>query len=600
MQIYSGSTVKLYIIAVDATDYQTRETGLFPIGWSVYNSHNGGSASLQSASFTEVSSGTMAGVYYFSWTAPTISSGVDLEEGVLHITHSSGAMAPITLQYTLARPKITTGDTLSSTAPPTVQDIVDGVWDEQIVTGGHTQVGSFGYKVFDLPVESVIADAVWDELETSHNIANSYGKIIGDNIDAPISSSGGGGATAADIADAVWNELQADHVSAGTFGEIATEIASILADTNELQLNQGNWLTATGFNTVAPDNASIAAILADTNELQLNQGNWLTATGFNTVAPDNASIAAILADTNELQTNQNNWLTATGFSTHSAADAASAVWEEAVSGHNTANTFGKFLRNLKEGTISVEGSVVGTPNSTVFATDLTQTNSSFYHDKNIVFISGSLAGQTRRIESYNGTTKEITVSDAWSFAPTAGDEFLILATHEYGIAEIVDAVWTETLSDHSGVSGSTAEQLASGVGGGGGDSAADIYTHFTTGSNADAFKADLTGIATSADVAALSSGGTGLNQVTVRVQDTNANALQGAVVNIDNTVLSLVTTPTGEVVFNLDASSYTFDVSPPAGYSTPASQTLSVTGDATLVFTLSGSGTSGGSVGWVG
>ena len=592
MQIYSGSTVKLYIIAVDATDYQTRETGLFPIGWSVYNSHNGGSASLQSASFTEVSSGTMAGVYYFSWTAPTISSGVDLEEGVLHITHSSGAMAPITLQYTLARPKITTGDTLSSTAPPTAD---------------------------------AIADAVWDEPTLGHQTAGTTGEAL--------TSSGGGGATAADIADAVWNELQADHVSVGSFGEIATEIASILADTNELQsnqgdwatatgfntvapdnasiaailadtnelqLNQGNWLTATGFNTVAPDNASIAAILADTNELQQNQGNWLTATGFNTVAPDNASIAAILADTNELQTNQNNWLTATGFSTHSAADAASAVWEEAVSGHNTANTFGKFLRNLKEGTISVEGSVVGTPNSTVFATDLTQTNSSFYHDKNIVFISGSLAGQTRRIESYNGTTKEITVSDAWSFAPMAGDEFLILATHEYGIAEIVDAVWTETLSDHSGVSGSTAEQLASGVGGGGGDSAADIYTHFTTGSNADAFKADLTGIATSADVAALSSGGTGLNQVTVRVQDTNANALQGAVVNIDNTVLSLVTTPTGEVVFNLDASSYTFDVSPPAGYSTPASQTLSVTGDATLVFTLSGSGTSGGSVGWVG
>lgn len=107
-----------------------------------------------------------------------------------------------------------------------------------------------------------------------------------------------------------------------------------------------------GANTVAPDNASIGSILADTNELQTNQGDWLTATGFastldvtsarddiqadisglnnfdpaadivanvslvdttttnsdmrgtdgaNTVAPDNTSISTILADTAELQ-----------------------------------------------------------------------------------------------------------------------------------------------------------------------------------------------------------------------------------------------------------------------------------------------------------
>ena len=105
-------------------------------------------------------------------------------------------------------------------------------------------------------------------------------------------------------------------------------IVEVLADTNELQTNQGNFATATGFNTVAPDNASITEILADTNELQTNQGNFATATGFNTVAPDNTSIGtiltdlttytasalpklrSILVDTAELQTNQGNWLTA--------------------------------------------------------------------------------------------------------------------------------------------------------------------------------------------------------------------------------------------------------------------------------------------------
>jgi len=40
-------------------------------------------------------------------------------------------------------------------------------------------------------------------------------------------------------------------------------ITDILADSNELQLNQGNWLTATGFNTVVPDNTSIGLILTE-------------------------------------------------------------------------------------------------------------------------------------------------------------------------------------------------------------------------------------------------------------------------------------------------------------------------------------------------
>jgi len=93
--------------------------------------------------------------------------------------------------------------------------------------------------------------------------------------------------------------------------DVSSDVTAILADTNELQQNQGDWATATGFNTVAPDNASVALILADTNELQGNQGDWATATGFNTVAPDNASIAAILVDTNELQSNQGDWATAT-------------------------------------------------------------------------------------------------------------------------------------------------------------------------------------------------------------------------------------------------------------------------------------------------
>ena len=53
-----------------------------------------------------------------------------------------------------------------------------------------------------------------------------------------------------------------------------------------------------GANTVAPDNTRIAIIAADTNELQANQGDWATATGFSThsVASVVAALQAVADD----------------------------------------------------------------------------------------------------------------------------------------------------------------------------------------------------------------------------------------------------------------------------------------------------------------
>lgn len=47
-----------------------------------------------------------------------------------------------------------------------------------------------------------------------------------------------------EIADGVWDEAQSGHTTAGTFGEIATEIADILTDTNELQTDDVPGLIA--------------------------------------------------------------------------------------------------------------------------------------------------------------------------------------------------------------------------------------------------------------------------------------------------------------------------------------------------------------------
>lgn len=90
-------------------------------------------------------------------------------------------------------------------------------------------------------------------------------------IDVDVSSVGGGTSiTAADV----WS-YATRTVTGGTI------------DTNLDMRGTDNALLAASY--VDPDNASIAAILVDTAELQANQGNWLTATGFAT--PTNVSNA---------------------------------------------------------------------------------------------------------------------------------------------------------------------------------------------------------------------------------------------------------------------------------------------------------------------
>ena len=227
------------------------------------------------------------------------------------------------------------------------------------------------------------AGAEWADLIINlQTVANQF-----DDLDATIDALNN--PTAAAIADAVLDEALSGHSTAGTLGkavaDIETDVTSILADTNELQGNQGNWLTATGFSTHAAadiwavatrtltagtKDSEIDSILADTGELQTNQGNWLTATGFSThsaadiwavvtrtltAGTKDTEIDAILADTAELQTNQGNWLTATGFSTHAAADVqallndldasetAAAVWDALLASYQDVGSTGEAL-----------------------------------------------------------------------------------------------------------------------------------------------------------------------------------------------------------------------------------------------------------------
>ena len=78
---------------------------------------------------------------------------------------------------------------------------------------------------------------------------------------------------AAAIADAVWDEAQSAHTTVGSFGEIATEIASILADTNELQGDDVPGLIAALNDVSTADvNAQLVDVLSTDTQTLPGQG----------------------------------------------------------------------------------------------------------------------------------------------------------------------------------------------------------------------------------------------------------------------------------------------------------------------------------------
>jgi len=240
----------------------------------------------------------------------------------------------------------------------------------------------------------------------------------------------------------------------GKIDAIDINIDAILVDTNELQGNQGDWATATGFNTIAPDNVSISAILNDTNELQANQGDWATATGFNTVAPDNASISAILADTSDLQANQGDWLTATT----TIASNAPANWGiMLIDGSGKVTTSNPAAGGGSQHTAQDVANLILTTPANKLTTDA----------------NGDVAANNMRGTDGANTVTPVDVSGA------------IAALNDFDPTS--DVVARVTLVD-------TTTDLTNQASGG--TNPADIYTYFTAGSREDAFKADVSGLST--------------------------------------------------------------------------------------------------------
>lgn len=140
MRIASGVTDQyIYFVALDAEDMTARKTGL--TSFTVYRSRNGGSATaFTTPTIAELSSSNMPGIYSLLLDEDmTIDTGDVEQEYCVHITADD--MVPVTRVFTLFRPVVTAGQTLTVSTGNAAIDLAalaDAVLDEA-VEGSYTQ-----------------------------------------------------------------------------------------------------------------------------------------------------------------------------------------------------------------------------------------------------------------------------------------------------------------------------------------------------------------------------------------------------------------------------------------------------------------------------
>lgn len=113
----------------------------------------------------------------------------------------------------------------------------------------------------------------------------------------------------------------------------------------------------------------------------------------------------------------------------------------------------------------------GGVNTITLDTGASSTNN-LYNGQAVLVVGGTGAGQARKIESYNGTTKVATVDSNWAIQPISGSEFIILDIYilsgtgataqqiwEYATRALTDKIGFSLIADQSGVTIGTVNTL---------------------------------------------------------------------------------------------------------------------------------------------
>lgn len=286
----------------------------------------------------------------------------------------------------------------SSLAATAVAEIADGVLDEAL--SGHTTLGTVGEALNRLDADVSSRAAPGDSVDLVANAINA----------AAISTTG-----ADEIAASVWSALTATYAAVGSMGEA-----------------QGR-LDAAITSRAAP---GAAMTLTPTERGNTVDAIWDEPTAGHAGAGTTGKAltdASATADPNVI---------------------ADAVWDEALSGHTAAGSAGQAQGRLDQ-TISsraAPGDLMGLSANAVTAAALATSGVNEIRD---AILSDSTPFAGADIDA--AVSSRAVAGDAMDLITDAVDAAALASS---AVNEIVDQVWLETLADHSGSAGSTAEALS--------------------------------------------------------------------------------------------------------------------------------------------
>jgi hypothetical protein len=144
-------------------------------------------------------------------------------------------------------------------AADAVQEIVDGVWDEDIVAA-HATADTAGLTLSELTKRAITFSTAVVDGSALGQMADDGTAVFDRTTDSlQAISDGGGGPTAAQIADAVWDEDATAHQTTGTFGQAVGDPVA-----NTKSLYDAVITDAVGTSVTA----DVATVQADTDDIQ--------------------------------------------------------------------------------------------------------------------------------------------------------------------------------------------------------------------------------------------------------------------------------------------------------------------------------------------
>jgi len=490
---------------------------------------------------------------------------------VVNVIDSTGAHAAATIDTTTTRLN-------GYSAAPTVNTIATGIYE--IVFSGVTPAPAEGDRLI-CKVNGDISGTAWTTYGVPVVIvADERGTDNASTFDNTVDTV---------ITDAASRTAsQADVSLLATTADLAVvdgNVDAIKVKTDQLAFTVANQVDANSLTGGTSPADIYTYFTTGTNEDAFKAD----VTGLSTFDPTTQSVT--------VGTNNDK----TDYALSSAAnDAIGAAFLAYTLTKGTAGTIERAFWQALKATQLADGEVSGTPTASAFDTNLTAVTGAYNHLL-LLFTSGSLAGEARPIATYNSTNGRITLQEALTSAPSSADEFIVVPDHSHPVSEIVEGIFNEPQAGYT-TAGTFGYYLDSQVSAAGGavDTAA-IADAVWDESRSGHTTSGTFGYYLDAQVSTAGSGGSGLYQVSVLVQDASNAALQGARINVDGTVLTLTTDSSGIVTFNLDSGVYLLTCSPPAGFDTPTSLVATVTNaDVSKEFTLTPTSSAPCDVPWVG